>query len=257
LYTTYSSFGMTLSNLYASQCHIPGKRYNNFLKTRRNGFACLRLVLASGASGDLPELGASDPRLGIGLLRHHDGEADVPADGVLVAGFAGVNPGRVAGVALVGLEGVEVAGGPGGVGVPLVVQVLLGVLVVELAVVLAVVEVESGGHPGVLGRDEGGCGCHEGDGDDLGQLLRSRGCVCDREREREREEKKKTKKDLGQLNHASDETRNERVHGTLGISPHTQSMTKQGAGTSPSENQTCLGGGGGGRQPPYLPKLPW
>jgi len=161
---------MSLSNLYASQCHIPGKRYNNFLKTRETD-PCFRLVLASGASGDLPELGARDPRLGVGLLRHHDGEADVPADGVLVAGLAGVDPGRVAGVALVGLEGVEVAGGPGGVGVPLVVQVLLGVLVVELAVVLAVVEVESGGDPGVLGRDEGGCGCHEGDGDDLGQLL--------------------------------------------------------------------------------------
>jgi hypothetical protein len=33
-----------------------------------------------------------------------------------------------------------------------------------------------------MGRDEGGCGCHEGDGDDLGQLLRTRD-ACARERE--------------------------------------------------------------------------
>jgi hypothetical protein len=127
------------------------------------------LVLASGASGSIAGLGASRPRIVVGLLGHHDREAHVSADGILVTGLAGVDPGGVRGVALEGLEGVEVTGGAGRVGVPLVVEVRLGDMIVKLAVILTVFEVELGGHAGVLGGDEGGGGGHEGDGDDLGQ----------------------------------------------------------------------------------------
>ena len=64
----------------------------------------------------------------------------------------------IGGVALEGLEGVEVTGGTGRVGVPLVVDVLLGILIPEFVVVLSVYESSvSGG--GSSGRCGGGGGC--------------------------------------------------------------------------------------------------
>ncbi len=84
--------------------------------------------------------------------------------------LSGEDARRIAGVSLVCLEGVEVSGGTRGVGVPLVVKILLGGVVVKLFVVFTVFVVELGGHASVVGRHEGGGRCHEGDGDDLGQL---------------------------------------------------------------------------------------
>ena len=84
--------------------------------------------------------------------------------------LSGVDTRSITGVTLEGLEGVEVASGTGGGGVPLAVDILLGILVPKLIVVLSVLEVKLGGHAGVVCGHEGGGGCHEGDGNNLGQL---------------------------------------------------------------------------------------
>ena len=84
--------------------------------------------------------------------------------------LSGVDTRGITGVTLVCLEGVEVSGGTGRVGVPLGVKILLGVVVKKLLVIFTVFEVELGGHASIVGRHEGGGRCHEGDGDDLGQL---------------------------------------------------------------------------------------
>lgn len=76
----------------------------------------------------------------------------------------------IARVALECLKGVEVAGGAGCAGVPLVVNILLGNLVPKLVVIFAVFEVEFGGDAGAGGWDECGGGGHDGDGYDFGQL---------------------------------------------------------------------------------------
>ena len=123
-------------------------------KTKTN-FSCY-LVLASGASWHLPGLGTGRPCLGIRLLRHHDRKANVTTNGILVTWLTGVDPTGVGRVSLVRFKGVEVTCRARSVGVPLVVQILLGILIEKLAIILAVCEVEVGGHSGIRdGRDEG------------------------------------------------------------------------------------------------------
>ena len=124
-------------------------------KNTKTNFSC-NLVLASGASWHLPGLGTGRPCLGIRLLRHHDRKANVTTNGVLVTWLTGVDPTGIGRVSLEGLEGVEVPRGPCLIRVPLIVKVLLRVLVVHLAIILAVFEVEVGGHSSIRdGRGEG------------------------------------------------------------------------------------------------------
>ena len=101
--------------------------------------------------------------LHVGLLLHHLLEVNVTTDGVLVTVLTGVDAGSIGGVALEGLEGVEVGGGTGGIGVPSGVDILLGGVVPALLVVLSVLEVEVGGETsasegGGEGRGTGGQG---------------------------------------------------------------------------------------------------
>lgn len=61
-------------------------------------------------------------------------------------------------VSLEGLEGVEVLSGAGGARVPLVVDILLGIIIPKLVVVVSVHKLgaDPGDHASVLGRNEGG-----------------------------------------------------------------------------------------------------
>ena len=72
--------------------------------------------------------------------------------------LSGVDTRGIGRVSLEGLEGVEVLSIAGGARVPLVVDILLGIIVPKLVVVLSVNElgVHPGGHASVLGRNEGG-----------------------------------------------------------------------------------------------------
>lgn len=79
--------------------------------------------------------------------------------------FSGVDTRGIRGVTLEGLEGVEVLGGTRLRRVPLVVDILLGVLVPKLFIVISILEVELGGDWGLGGRHEGGSGGHKGNGD--------------------------------------------------------------------------------------------
>lgn len=79
--------------------------------------------------------------------------------------FSGVDTRGIRGVTLEGLEGVEVLGGTRGGRVPLVVDILLGILVPKLVIVFSVLEVELGGDRSLGGRHKGGSGGHKGNGD--------------------------------------------------------------------------------------------
>lgn len=156
------------------------------------------LVLASRASRLIAGLGIGGTLLSVGTFGHHDLKAGIAASGILVSSLH--NNGKVnhvithtkdslqalkkhvtsylsrkdtrsiTGVSLVRLEGVEVTCRTGGIGVPHVVYVLLGHLIPKFAIVRTVFEVELGGHASVHGWDKCGGGCHDGDGDDFGQL---------------------------------------------------------------------------------------
>ena len=103
------------------------------------------LVLAARASGDLTGLGVGLTELDLLTLNHHLGEVDIGADRVLVTHLTGVDAGGIGGVTSEGLEGVEVGGRTGGVGVPRGVKFLLGIVVEHLLVILSVLEVEAHG----------------------------------------------------------------------------------------------------------------
>ena len=83
------------------------------------------LVSASWASWNITGLGVGGHGLHVGLLVHHLLEVDVTTDGVLVTVLTGVDAGSIRRVALESLEGVEVGGGTGGIGIPRGVDVLL------------------------------------------------------------------------------------------------------------------------------------
>ena len=85
-------------------------------------------------------LGVGSHLLHVGLLFHHLSEVDIATDGVLVAVLSGVDTRGIGGVALEGLEGIEVLGRARGIGIERGIDILLGGVVPELIVVLAVVE---------------------------------------------------------------------------------------------------------------------
>ena len=111
--------------------------------------------------------------LHVGLLLHHLLEVNIATDGVLVTVLTGVDAGSIGGVALEGLEGVEVGGGTGGIGVPSGVDILLGGVVPALLVVLSVLEVEVGGETSA-GKGGGESRGTSGQGKDGGRVLELR-----------------------------------------------------------------------------------
>lgn len=113
--------------------------HHGFLTRTRRTF----LVTASGAAGSISGLGVGSTLLGLLTLGHHLLEVDVATSRVLVSRLAGVSSGAIRGVTIPGLEGVEVVDGSGGVGVPGIVDRLLGLIVPKLAVVRAHLHEES------------------------------------------------------------------------------------------------------------------
>mmetsp|Transcript_8893 Transcript_8893/g.16424 ORF Transcript_8893/g.16424 Transcript_8893/m.16424 type:complete len:228 (+) Transcript_8893:235-918(+) len=106
------------------------------------------LVFASGAARGVSRLGVRGTLLHLFPLQRHLCKVHVRADRVLVTVLSRVDTRRVRAVALESLKGVEVQGRPRGVGVPRVVNVLLGLIVPKCVVVLAVLETTSGGRSG-------------------------------------------------------------------------------------------------------------
>ena len=115
----------------------------------------INLVLASRASKLVSGLGVGGTLIGLSTLFHHDGEADVSTSGVLVAALTRVDSTGIGAVSIPSLEGVEVGSAAGCVGVPAVVDVLLGLVVEHLSVVLSVV---GGGREGGGSDSEGRVG---------------------------------------------------------------------------------------------------
>ena len=130
------------------------------------------LVLASRSSGSIAWLGVSGTRLGLSTLGHHDGEVNIRADRILVTGLTRVDSRGIGGVSVPGLEWVEVTGGAGGVRVPPVVNILLGIVVPKLLVVVSIFVEEPGGRANSKGsRSEGVGSSYKGDkGKGLGVL---------------------------------------------------------------------------------------
>jgi len=115
--------------------------------------------------------------LDVGLLVHHLLEVNITADGVLVAVLSGVDTGSIRGVTLESLEGVEVGGRARGIGVPGGVDILLGGMVPELVVVLAILEVEVGGETSTVkgGGESRGASGQGKDGSRVLELQGNRG----------------------------------------------------------------------------------
>ena len=89
------------------------------------------LVSASRASGAVSRLGVCGTLFSLSTLGHHDCEGNISAHGVLVSVLSRVESGAVRAVSIPGLEGVEVVDGARGVGIPLGVHDLLGIIVPE------------------------------------------------------------------------------------------------------------------------------
>ena len=109
----------------------------SLLRSAVSSPAINRLSSASRASRGVTGLGGCGTGIGLSTLVHHDLETDISALGVLVEGLTGVLSGAIRGVSLESLEGVEVHGSTGGVGVPGIVDVLLGLVVPKLNLQLA------------------------------------------------------------------------------------------------------------------------
>lgn len=90
------------------------------------------LVSASGASRAVSRLGVSSTLFSFRTLGHHDCEADISPKRILVSGFSRVESGAVRAVSIPSLEGVEVVHSTRGVGIPLGVDLLLGLVVPEI-----------------------------------------------------------------------------------------------------------------------------
>lgn len=112
--------------------------------------------------------------LDVSLLIHHLLEVNIATDGVLVTVLSGVDTRGIGGVSFEGLEGVEVGARARGVGVPGGVDVLLGGVVPELIVVLAVLEVEVGGDTSAVKGGGEGRGA-SGQGKDGSRVLELQG----------------------------------------------------------------------------------
>ena len=131
--------------------------------------------MAARGTLDITRLRHGGTLLGLCPLIHHLLEANITTLGVLVKGLSREDARCVRGVSTEGLKGVEVLGGPGGVGVPSVVHVLLRVVVPKLVVVISELNEESarldntGAERG--GRGEGRGGGREGDSCECELLL--------------------------------------------------------------------------------------
>ena len=130
--------------------------------------------LGAGAASGGTRLGVGANGLQLGLLVHHLLEVNITALGVLVTVLSGVDTRGIGGVSFEGLEGVEVVGRARGVGVPGGVDILLGGVVPELVVVLAVLEVEVGGETSAVKGGGEGRGA-SGQGKDDSRVLELQG----------------------------------------------------------------------------------
>ena len=128
------------------------------------------LASASRGSRNVTRLGVGGTLLGLLSLNHHLGKVDITAIGVLVKIFTRVVSRGIGGISLEGLEGVEVHGGTGAVGVPLVVNRLLGFVVPKLVIVLSIRLENTNRRAGAeRGRGESRGGSNNGEkGKDLG-----------------------------------------------------------------------------------------
>ena len=134
-----------------------------------------RLVFASRGSRDITGLGVGLTLLHLGSFGHHGLEIDISTSGVFVPVLTRVETRGIRGVSSEGLEGVEVHWGTGLVGVPAVVDVLLGVVVPKLVVVLSIASEKARGGPDTessRGRGESmGRGNKGDEGNGLGVLF--------------------------------------------------------------------------------------
>lgn len=112
-----------------------GCKKHQFTQYRECGY---HLVSASRASWATACLGVGGAFLGFGAFGHHNSETDISTLGVFVTWFTGVDTTGIRGVTIPSFKGVEVAGVAGSGWVPLVVDILLGIIVPQLVIVFTI-----------------------------------------------------------------------------------------------------------------------
>ena len=116
------------------------------------------LVSASRASRGVTLLGVCVTFFSFSAFGLHDGEVYIGTHGILVSALTGVETTGIRGVSFECLEGVEVGGRAGGTGVPLFVDLLLGIIVPKFFVVFSVFKEQFGGNTDLSGRSKGRSG---------------------------------------------------------------------------------------------------